>query len=259
MNYLLFEKYPEVFAFSTERNGGVSVGNYTSLNLCDYTGDMLCSVEENRQIFCDANGISQYKLFMPHQTHGSRVEVLDEDFLKLSTVLQRQRLEGVDALVTNLRGVCVGVSTADCVPILLFDSVQKVVAVVHAGWRGTLAKIVINAIEKMCVCFASSPANVLAQIAPCVSFDNYEVGVELVTLFQNEGFPIEQLFLYRGAEKYCFDLKSANKFLLEQAGVLPSNIAVSEFCTFRDYERFFSARRLEIKSGRIFSCMMLKQ
>ena len=259
MNYSLFEKYPELFAFSTEREGGVSVGKYASLNLCDYTGDELSSVKKNRQIFCKKNEIVSDRLFMPHQIHGSGTLIIDEIFLSLSSLEREQKLDGVDALMTNQKGVCIGVSTADCVPIMLFDSKQKVIATVHAGWRGTLAKIVVKTLEKMQLHFGSSPTDILVQIAPCISFENYEVGVELVDSFAREHFPINQLFCDKEKDKFCFDLKTANCFLLLEFGVLPQNIAVSDCCTFRDYERFFSARRLGINSGRMFSCMMLRR
>ena len=107
--------------------------------------------------------------------------------------------------------------------------------------------------------FGSSPTDILVQIAPCISFENYEVGVELVDSFAREHFPINQLFCDKEKDKFCFDLKTANRFLLLEFGVLPQNIAVSDCCTFRDYERFFSARRLGINSGRMFSCMMLRR
>ena len=259
MNYSLFEKYPELFAFSTEREGGVSVGKYASLNLCDYTGDELSSVKKNRQIFCKKNEIVSDRLFMPHQIHGSSTLIINEIFLSLTSLEREQKLDGVDALMTNQKGVCIGVSTADCVPIMLFDSKQKVIATVHAGWRGTLAKIVVKTLEKMQLHFGSSPTDILVQIAPCISFENYEVGVELVDSFAREQFPINQLFCDKEKDKFCFDLKTANRFLLLEFGVLPQNIAVSDCCTFRDYERFFSARRLGINSGRMFSCMMLRR
>lgn len=259
MRYALFEKYPALFALSTEREGGVSKGNYASLNMCDYTGDNPLSVETNRQIFCEKHRIARERLFMPHQTHGNRVSVLDEPFLQLSPALQRERLHGVDALVTDRKNVCIGISTADCVPLLLFDPVQEVVAAVHAGWRGTLAKIVTSTVETMSICFGSLPTHLLVQIAPCISVENYEVGRDLYELFRQKGFPVEQLFFEKNNGKFHFDLKAANRFLLLEAGVLPDRIAVSECCTFRDSDRFFSARKLGIDSGRMFSCMMLRQ
>lgn len=259
MNYSLFEKYPELFAFSTERNGGVSVGKYASLNLCDYTGDSLSSVKRNRQIFCEENNIANDRLFIPRQTHGSKIIIIDEKFLCLSSLEQIKKLNGVDALITNQKDVCIGISTADCVPIMMFDVKKRIVAVVHAGWRGTLAKIVVKTLKEMQLHFGSSPTDILVQIAPCISFENYEVGVELVDSFAREQFPINQLFCDKEKDKFCFDLKTANRFLLLEFGVLPQNIAVSDCCTFRDYERFFSARRLGINSGRMFSCMMLRR
>ena len=155
--------------------------------------------------------------------------------------------------------MCIGISTADCVPLLLFDPVQEVVAAVHAGWRGTLAKIVTSVVETMSIRFGSLPAHLLVQIAPCISVENYEVGRDLYELFRQKGFPVEQLFFDKNDGKFHFDLKAANRFLLIEAGVLPSGIAVSECCTYRDSDRFFSARKLGVASGRMFSCMMLRK
>ena len=141
MHYQLFEQHTNLVAVTTERDGGVSTGNYQSLNLCHYVNDLPENVTRNRQLFCDKLNIHHNQLVFPRQTHSDRLLVIDAHFLQQSTEKQTALLEGVDALITTEKNICIGINTADCVPILLFDPKQQVIAVAHAGWRGLVAHI----------------------------------------------------------------------------------------------------------------------
>ena len=131
-----------VTAFSSTRQGGYSKGCYGQFNINRYCGDDEEAVRKNREVLCRLLHISDDHLLMPHQVHQTKLAVVDEEMLMLPSEERSARLEGVDALMTNMTGVCIGVSTADCIPVLLFDKKRRAACAVHAGWRGTVRRIV---------------------------------------------------------------------------------------------------------------------
>ena len=138
-----------VKAFSSTRHGGFSKGHYAAFNINHYCGDNEADIAKNRTLLCELLGIRETHLLMPHQVHLTKIVAIDKAFLGLSAEAQKARLEGVDALMTNLSGVCIGVSTADCIPVLLYDQVKHVSCAIHAGWRGTVKRIVEKAVSEM--------------------------------------------------------------------------------------------------------------
>ena len=155
-----------VRAFSSTRHGGFSKGHYAAFNINHYCGDSEEDISKNRALLCQLLGIGETNLIMPHQVHKTEVATIDEAFLELSAEVQKARLEGVDALMTDMAGVCIGVSTADCIPILLFDKAHHASCAIHAGWRGTVKRIVEKAVAQMMSVYGSRPADLLAQIGP---------------------------------------------------------------------------------------------
>ncbi len=130
-----------IAAFSSTRRGGYSKGNYGEFNINRYCGDDPQAIAQNHEALCRLLGISDDRLVMPHQVHLTEVAIIDEAFLKLTADEQQQRLEGVDALMTDVSRLCIGVSTADCIPVLLYDPEHQAVCAIHAGWRGTVQRI----------------------------------------------------------------------------------------------------------------------
>ena len=126
--------------FITTRHGGVSQGNYATMNPGEFSGDDPASVRMNRQLLSDAMGISPERIFAPCQVHEAEISCIDA---------QQQEMYGKDALVTDIPGICIAVSTADCVPVLVYAPDKKVVAAIHAGWRGTVKQIVAKTIRCM--------------------------------------------------------------------------------------------------------------
>ena len=239
-------------AFSTTREGGVSNGAYATFNITDYCGDDMCAVESNRAILCAELGIDDDRLILPRQTHSSDILCIDEQFLLLSKEEQTVTLYAKDALVTALPNLCIGVSTADCVPVLLYDSVKGVVAAVHAGWRGTVSRIVEKCLAEMKEAYGTDAADVRAVIAPSISLDAFEVGDEVYDAFAMASFPMQKI-ARRYGEKWHIDLWAANSIQLINEGVRSDAIDVCGICTHTHYTEFFSARRTGINSGRIFS------
>ncbi|MEG1580387.1 MAG: peptidoglycan editing factor PgeF [Bacteroidaceae bacterium] len=248
----------DVLAFSTTREGGVSTENYASFNVNNYCGDQEECVARNRQLLCKALQIDVEKLILPHQTHHAKVVCVDEAFLCLTPAERCVQLEGVDALITACSNVCVAVSTADCVPLLFYDPVKKVVAAVHAGWRGTVLYIAKHVVSMMQSAYASHPQDLEVYIGPSISLSAFEVGDEVYEAFAAANFSMEQIACRYPSGKWHLDLWEANLLTLSSLGVKRDNIHVSGICSYEQYTRFFSARRLTIKSGRIVSGILLK-
>lgn len=202
-----------------------------------------------------------YYVVQPHQVHGCVIrEVTDP----LTT---REQLEGVDALVTRTPGAAISVRTADCIPVLLYDPVGRAVAAVHAGWRGTVQHISVKTIEVLGSLYGTRAQDLRAVIGPGIGPDSFQVGPEVAREFAAAGFPMQQILKDCGPK--CptpddpmkgglhIDLWQANRWLLEQAGVRPDNIEVAGICTYRNNDRFYSARREGTKCGRIINIIKL--
>lgn len=246
-----------VTAFSSTRQGGYSEGRYGEFNINRYCGDSEESIKRNREALCQLLGIEDHSLLMPHQVHLAEIAVVDREMLTLPTEEILQKLDGIDALMTNEAGVCIGVSTADCIPVLLYDPIQRASCAIHAGWRGTVQRIVEKAVTRMTEVFGSDPKNLIAQIGPGIHLESFEVGDEVYQTFEKEGFPME--LISKKYEKWHIDLPECNRLQLVAAGIPETHIAVSPVCTFQQSDTFFSARKLSINSGRIFTGILLQE
>ena len=160
-----------------------------------------------------------------------------------------------DALITNERRICVAVMSADCVPILLFDRKNKVIAAVHAGWRGTVARILELTLQEMNAAYGTAGDDIVAGIGPSVSQDSYEVGEEVVEAVINVFDKSHQLMIPQPNNKAKLDLWKANEFQLLDFGVNPTRIEVSNLCTVKNNTNFFSARKGD--AGRFAAGIML--
>lgn len=237
-----------VTAFSTTRQGGYSQGSYGEFNINRYCGDTKEAITRNRELLCELLGIDDSRLLMPHQVHETVIVAVDE-------TSQESQLEGVDAVMTNVSGLCIGVSTADCIPVLLYDRVHRAVSAIHAGWRGTVKRIVEKTVAQMTAVYGSRPADIIAQIGPGIHIESFEVGDEVYEAFANEGFDMNTIS--KKYEKWHIDLPECNRQQLLGAGVPARNITVSPVCTFMQSDSYFSARRLGIQSGRIFTAIII--
>ena len=245
-------------AFSTTRHGGCGSGAYGTFNCTPYTGDEPAVVLVHQDALCHALGISAGHLIIPYQTHSCHVLDIDESFMQLSADARHALLQEKDALITSLPGVCLCISTADCVPVLLHDPVRHVVAAAHAGWRGTVGNIVAHTFQAMQESYGTRPSEMYAIIGPCISLTAFEVGIEVYDAFARADFDMEQIAQWHPEkEKYHIDLPMACRLQLLAAGVLPEAIHDCAICTHTHHRDFFSARRLGIKSGRVLSGIML--
>ena len=242
-----------VVAFSTTRGTVDRHNAYSSVNLCDYVGDDALRVLDSRLSLALQLGVELDDLVMPRQTHSCRVAVINEAFRTMDIDKQEAALEGVDALVTSLQGVVIGVNTADCVPIVLTDSQAGIIAVAHAGWRGTVRRIAALVVEEMCRQGACAD-HILATMGPSICQDCFEVGDEVVDAFRKAHFDLDAIVKRNAATgKAHIDLRAANQAVLIAAGIPAENIILSKHCSRCEPDRFFSARRLGINSGRTFT------
>ena len=237
-----------VTAFSTTRQGGCSTGNYAAFNINGYCGDDEVHIAANKVALCGLLGIDCNRLVMPHQVHDCVVRRIDGP--------QQGVIEGVDAVMTDVPQLCIGVSTADCIPVLLYDSTHLAVSAVHAGWRGTVLRIVQKAVEAMHDAYGTVPAELLAVIGPGISLDSFEVGDEVYEQFHAAGFDMQPIS--RHDAKWHIDLPMCNRLQLMEAGIPANYIQMTNICTYQQYERYFSARRLGIHSGRIYTGILIK-
>lgn len=242
-----------VAAFSTTRGEVDGRNPYSGVNLCDYVGDDALRVLDARIMLAMQLGVDLDAVVMPRQTHSCNVAVIDTHFMDNDIDRQEQALEGVDALVTTLPGVVIGVNTADCVPIVLADEATGVIAVAHAGWRGTVGRIARAVVEEMCRHGARAD-RIQASMGPSICQDCFEVGDEVVEAFKKARFDLDAIVTRDASTgKAHIDLRAANREVLVAAGVLAGNIVLSQHCSRCEHGRFFSARRLGIDSGRTFT------
>ena len=244
LEYGILRPYSNIFGFSTTRHGGVGEGTYATFNCTHYCGDRPENVKANLEILSASLPKRPRVFVIPRQTHTTNVRVITD-------VPTEEELQNVDAVVTHLKGFCLCISTADCVPILIYDTKKQVIAAVHAGWRGTVGRIVEKTLEVMKSYYGIEGKNVVACIGPSISLEAFEVGDEVYSAFAEANFDMDRIA--KKYEKWHLDLWEANRMQLLAHGVLPENIEVSGICTYQNHEEFFSARRLGIKSGRILS------
>jgi YfiH family protein len=202
-----FDEHP-VDVLVTSRQGGVSAGPYEMLNLGLHVGDSAAAVLENRRRTAAALGADLGDLVFCNQSHS-----------------QDDAIAATDALVTTEPGIGLVVMVADCVPIVLYDPVARVLSCVHAGWRGTVARVSQAAVEAMAA-LGSDPAEIIAGIGPAIAPDRYQVGHEVAEqarqCFGAHG--TDDVLRPDGTGKWLFDLWNANRIVLREAGLRDGNI-----------------------------------
>jgi len=218
----------------------------------DHSGEKIFK-EDWREQSLDI-GKERYPLVSLLQVHGDQVIVFDGN--RQPEDLWRK---AGDALITNIQGIALGVFTADCLPILLFDPRQQVIGIIHAGWRGTAKRILEKTLLKMQEVFRSRAQNIQAALGPCIRACCYEVDHPVRATFAENGLPWESLAIPLPNGKWSLDLQRANQHLLERAGVNPERIFRLPLCTFCHPEQFFSYRGEKESKGRQMNFIALKR
>ena len=245
--------------FST-RLGGVSEGYYASMNLSFDRGDKKEAVAENFRRIGEALGVRCEDMVLSRQTHTTNVRIVTNADRGKGITRERDYTD-VDGLVTNVPGICLVTSYADCVPLFFVDPVKKVIGLSHSGWRGTVGKIGRKTVELMHERFGSDPADILAAVGPSVCMDCYEVSGDVIEKFK-EAFSEnwwDQLFYEKPDGKYQLDLWKANELIFQESGILPEHIAVTNICTHCNSDILYSHRAAGDKRGNLCAFLALKE
>lgn len=245
------ERHAEINHAFLTRTGGISKDAFSSLNFDLRDGDSKKNIEHNIKKTAKTFGFKPSRLITVNQVHGDDIFIIDK-----KTPLSKK--VSADAIITNLRGIAIDVLTADCVPIILFDPLNTAIAIVHAGWKGTLKKIVEKTILTMSKKFGTSAKTLAAAIGPCIGKCCYNVDDTVVKPFKNT-FPDYKEFIKLEKSDWKLDLKKANYVQLVCAGLLKKNIWTANHCTSCRKDLFFSYRRDNKKTGRQMSFVMIKE
>ena len=248
LSVLKFEnlrKFKSIVHFITTKEGWI-LGDKPR-----FTGDeetIYLGFRKELAVSCKWN---ERQFVFPRQTHSDHIALITSENYSST-------FPDTDALITDVHGLVVCVQTADCVPILLFDPVKKVVAAIHAGWRGTVSKIASKTVQKMKEKYGCSPENMIAGIGPSIHMHAYEIGPEVIaavkTSFNNFSTLIKPSL---NTGKAYFDLWEANRNLLMEAGLHEENVETMGLCSFEHAGLFYSARREGSDTGRMVTGIRL--
>jgi len=267
-----FNKFPWlIHGFSTAPGGVSDLGGRKVLNLSFTEWDTRENILANRKKFQAALGAEKFPLIVLKQIHSAIIWPFTSN--------PKEACKG-DASLTKTPGLLLGIQTADCVPILLVDPEKRVVAAIHAGWRGTLARVLEKTVGELCAHFQSNPADLFVAIGPSIGPCCYEVGADLVTQFSSqfadaheyfdeprtgeEPNPLQWLNMMPPGHQpppknVHLDLPKANRSQLLAAGVREKNIFSSGLCTACHPDLFFSYRKQGPHSGRMLSATAIKK
>jgi len=240
----IFNGIAGLVALQTTRMGGVSAAPMESLNFGTHVGDDPECVRENEQRLCTFLGISPGSIVTTGQVHGTEIAI----------VTKPGKLDGYDALITNTPGIFVGILTADCYPILIHNRRAGACGAAHAGWQGTAGRIAEKTVEAMSEAFETRPEECLAWVGTGISGEHYEIGAEVAARFSSRYLKPSP----SGEGRQLLDLSAANRDQLIEAGIPPSQVQCSEFCSYLDADRFFSYRRDNGKTGRMLALIGLR-
>lgn len=264
------EKYEEITAGFTGRQGGASKAPYDSLNCAFHVGDAPEDVLNNRRALAEALGFTLEAWTCGEQTHGADIAIITEADRGRGRLDRVSAFQATDGLLTNVAGVMLTSFYADCVPLYFYDPKCRAVGLAHAGWKGTVAQIGSTMVSRMGVVYGSRPQDIRVAIGPsigdcCYEVDDYvmdhvrQLEKELAKLEEN----VESVALYRKSDtdgsKYMLNLKELNQRIMIKAGILPTHIECTSWCTSCNTDLFFSYRKENGITGRMTSWIGIKE
>ena len=253
LTFPLFESTGLVRHLFTTRLGGASQGIFASMNLSYTRGDDKATVDENYRRIASILGCDVSDMVCADQTHTTNVRVVDETD-KGKGILYPKDYTDVDGLITNVSGIVLATFYADCVPLFFIDVKNKAIGLSHSGWRGTVGRMGAVTIDAMRKEYGTRPEDIIAAIGPSICQDCYEVSEDVAEAFMQEFNKIDQngqILLSKGNGKYQLDLWKANKIILEEAGIAPEKIQVTDICTCCNPDYLFSHRASQGKRGNL--------
>jgi YfiH family protein len=233
------------------RHGGVSRAPWASLNFGGTVGDSPEAVRRNHQRSFEALELDYAQACTVWQVHSADTVMVERP------AQGRKWLARADGMITNVPGLPLTMRFADCVPILLYDPVQRAVGIVHAGWRGTVGRTVSGAVQAMAAAYGSRPTDLEAAIGPSIGPDHFQVGQEVVDAVRDT-FGTTDGLMRRAADGTAYvDLWEANRRLLEREGV--RKVEVANLCTYAHVTDFYSHRAERGKTGRFGAVIALRE
>ena len=246
-------------AFST-RLGGVSKGDFATMNFSFTRGDDRDDVLENYRRMAAALGVDRERMVLTWQTHTTNVRrVTEEDEGK--GIVRDRDYRDVDGLITDIPGITLVTFFADCVPLYFLDPVHKAIGLSHSGWRGTVKRMGQVTVDAMKEAFGTRPEDIIACIGPSICGDCYEVGEEVADEFADafhEKYH-DVILLKKQNGKYQLDLWKANEIVLKEAGIKGDYLAVTNICTYCNPQLLFSHRRSAERRGNLCAFLSLKE
>ena len=246
-------------AFST-RLGGVSKGDFATMNFSFTRGDDRDDVLENYRRMAVALGVDRERMVLTWQTHTTNVRRVKEEDEGKGIVRDRDYRD-VDGLITDIPGITLVTFFADCVPLYFLDPVHKAIGLSHSGWRGTVKRMGQVTVDAMKEAFGTRPEDIIACIGPSICGDCYEVGEEVADEFADafhEKYH-DVILLKKQNGKYQLDLWKANEIVLKEAGIKGDNLAVTNICTYCNPQLLFSHRRTAERRGNLCAFLSLKE
>lgn len=259
--YLTYNSLSEIkfvnHAFST-RLGGVSEGEFTSMNMAFNRGDNDDRVTENYKRFCKSAGFEYESLVASAQDHNTVVRAVTSADKGVGIYKPRD-IQSVDGLITNEKGVTLVTYYADCTPLFFVDINNRAIGLAHAGWRGTVGRIGERVVKKMGEMYGTAPADIVAAIGPAISVCCYEVDKPCADNFLAlEDLDTDKFVFPKNSGKFMIDLLETNRQILVKSGVKPENITVSDLCTNCNSELLWSHRATKGHRGTMSAFMCIK-
>lgn len=243
--------------FST-RLGGVSQGDFASMNFTFTRGDNPEHVMENYRRMAEALGVDMHRMVLSWQTHTTNVRaVWREDEGK--GIFRERDYRDVDGLITNVPGITLVTFYADCVPLYILDPVHRAIGLSHSGWRGTVNRMGKVTLEAMGREYGTKPEDVIVCIGPSICQDCFEVGPEVAEEFANAFGPAceRELFYKTEKGKFQLDLWRANEIVFQEAGVARERIHTTDICTRCNPDLLFSHRVMGTRRGNLAAFLCL--
>ena len=260
--YLTYNRLSDIdfirHAFST-KHGGVSKGEWTSMNFAFSRGDNPENVIENYKIFSDAVGFDYNSLVTSSQDHHTYVRPVTKNECGIG-IWKEKDMMSVDALITNEPNVTLVTHYADCTPLFFVDTVGKAIGLAHAGWRGTVGRIGEEVIKKMTSLYGTHPKDVVVAIGPAISKCCYEVDKDCAENFYNLKDLDNSKFIFpKNDGKYMIDLLETNRQIVMRAGVKEENIVLSDLCTKCNSDLLWSHRATNGHRGTMCAFMCIEK
>lgn len=235
--------FPDLVVAESTRQGGFSSAPYTSLNLGLYTQDEAAAIQQNRDRFFSQLGCTESSVAGMHQVHGAEVLRVEE----------AGQYAGYDALITNVAGLFLTVTIADCTPVLIYDPLHKAVAAIHAGWRGTVAGIASKTLMVMREHFGTDPTHCYAYVGTCIDECSFEVDADVADHFAASFKRWDE-----EKQKFFLDLKASNASILNKGGIPMAQIESSVYSTVLNNDEYFSYRKEKGRCGRMLGLIGVK-